>query len=244
MTSDHVRIEGWLIRCRNPEGVLILSHGFGTGKADLLDVAKAFYSQGPYHLLLIDFRGHGSSGGNRLSFGAREILDIQSVLDFLSTDPEMRDLPIGYYGVSMGGAIGLIAAAHLSRICAVVSDSAYDALGDAIARAVRMSYYVPRIPLGQVIIWCSELRMGCRAQNLSPIQVIGRISPRSVMLVHGMNDKTAPPGAALSLFRACGEPKRLWLVPEAEHVASFYRNTQEYVHQVMEFFRGALRGTP
>lgn len=240
-TQDKVPIAGWFIPSPNPTGVLLLLHGFGTCKADLLDLAQAFHIEGPYHLLLIDFRGHGASGGQILSFGLREVLDIQAALAFLSDDPRGRELPVGLFGISMGGAIGLLAAARFPQIRAIVSDAAYADLSNAIARAIRRAYYIPRFPLGQMVIWATQLRLRCPMRDLSPVHAIGKIAPRGVMMIHGLKDQSVPPEEGKALFQAAGEPKALWLVPEAEHVASFYKDRQEYLRRVLGFFKDAFQ---
>jgi len=140
----------------------------------------------------------------------------------------------------MGGAIGILAAARAPQIKAVVSDCAYAHLGKAIARAVWMSYHIPRIPLGQMVVWATRVRLGCSLRSLSPVERIGKISPRSVLIVHGSEDKSVPPESAQILFEAAGEPKRLWLVSGAEHVASFYRSKEEYLRLVFGFLNDAL----
>lgn len=241
-TQDRISIDGWLIRRSVAEGVLLLLHGFGTCKADLLDVVRAFYERLPYHLLLIDFRGHGASGGGRLSFGQKELLDVKAALDFLSADPVMGELPVGLYGISMGGAIGLIAAAWFSQIQAVVADSAYADFGRTLARTQWLAYHIPRLPLGQMVIWATEIRLGCRLSELSPVNFIGRISPRPVFVIHGMLDLRILPEEGRRLFEAAGQPKSLWLTPQAEHVASFYLHREEYLSKIGQFFQDALHG--
>ena len=77
-TEDGIPLAAWLIRHPNPSGVLLLLHGYGACKADLLDVAKALHQKGSYHLFLIDFRSHGASGGRLISFGKQEVLDVQA----------------------------------------------------------------------------------------------------------------------------------------------------------------------
>jgi len=240
-TEDGVSIAGWLIRHPRPSGVLILLHGFGTGKADLLDVAHAFHERTPYHLVLIDLRGHGESGGRRISFGHREVLDIQAILAFLESDSALKELPVFCYGISMGGAIAVLAAVRFEQIRAVVADSAYADLGKAIAGALRMTYHIPRFFIGQLVIWGTQARLGCRLLNLSPVRQIRKIAPRGVLIIHGMEDRTVPPDAADALFRAAGNPKELWLVPDAEHVASFYKDQEAYLQHVAGFLSHVLR---
>lgn len=243
LTSDQVPIAGWLIPHTNSKGILLLLHGFGTCKADLLDLAKFLHDAGEYNLVLIDFRGHGASGGDYISFGEYEIQDVRAALDFLSEEPILKQLPIGCLGISMGGSIGLLAAAQLPQIRAVVSDSAYVDLGKAIARAVRMSYHIPRFPFGQIVVWATELRLRCNVRNLGPAHAIEKISPRPVMLIHGTKDKTTPYQDAEILFQLAKNPKKLWLVQGAEHVGAFFKDKDAYLQQVLEFFKDGLHRT-
>ena len=241
-TSDRVSISGWLIRHPAPRGLLILLHGLGTSKADLLDLVQAFISNGSYHLLLIDFRAHGFSGGETLSFGKRETLDIEAALAFCEAEPDLKGLPVGCYGVSMGGAIGLLAAAQFPRIQAIAAESAYADLAKAIARVQRMTYHIPRVPLGQMVIWATQVRLRCRMESLSPFHVVQRISPRAAFFIHGLEDRSIPPEESRHLFERAGEPKELWLIPGAEHVACFYRDPALYTRRVLNFFDHALQG--
>ncbi len=241
-TSDRLAISGWLIRSpgRNPVGTLLLLHGYGTSKADLLDLAQALHQRGLFHLALIDLRAHGESGGSVFSYGKREVLDLGAMLDFLSHEPSLQRFPVGVLGISMGGAIGMQAAARFPQIRAVVADSTYADLPKAIARTQWMAYHIPRIPLGQMVIWMTSARLRCRLSTLSPIVVVGKIAPRPLLIIHGMKDKWILPTEAQALFQAAREPKALWLVPDAEHVGGFYTHREEYTRRVEEFFKDAF----
>ena len=242
-SKDQVDLSIWLVRHPRPEGILLLLHGFESCKADLLDIAYSLYQCSPYHLLLMDLRGHGESGKGPVTFGLREILDVQAILDFLARDSKLRGLPIGCYGVSMGGVIALLATGRFNRIRAVVSDSAYADFGKVVARVQWLTYHIPRVPLGWATLRAVELRLGCRACALSPIQAIRKISPRGVLLIHGMRDVTIPTGEARMLFEEAAGPKELWLVQEAEHAASYYKQKEEYPRKLKEFFRNAFLRT-
>lgn len=236
VAADGVRIECWRIPHPRPSGALVLLHGFGASKADLLDLAKDLHAASPFDLLLVDLRAHGGSEGTLISFGLREVLDVQAALEALSQDPRTKGLPVGCYGVSMGGAVALLAASRFPSIRAVAADSSYADLGYAIARTQWLTYHIPRIPLGQAVLWGTRIRLGCRLSALSPERVIGEIAPRPVLIVHGGKDVGIPPEQARRLYAAARDPRQLWVVPDAEHAACFYKGREEYVRRVGEFF--------
>ncbi len=241
--SDGVHLHTWYIRHPLPTGVLLLLHGYGASKEDLLDIARVLHQQGSFHLLLLDLRGHGASSNSMISFGHKEILDVRAALDFISARPESKGLPIGCLGISMGGAVALLAAAQWQRIRAVVTDSTYADLCSTIAKIQWSTYHIPRIPLGQLALWGAQLRLGCWMRNLSPVAVIGKLAPRPVLLIHGTKDPTIPQEDSKVLYEAAKGPKELWLIDGAEHVAGFYVNPQGYAHRVIRFFQDAFART-
>lgn len=239
-TRDRVSLSGWFVSDPSPQGGLLLLHGFGTCKADVLDVARALREKGRYHLLLIDLRGHGDSGGD-VSFGLREVLDVQAGLELLSRRLGSKPLPLGCYGLSMGGSVALLAAAQLPEIRAVVTDSAYGDFSRVVARRQWLSYHIPRW-LSRAPIWIALLRLGCSSAQVSPVRAIRRIAPRRLLLIHGAGDVGIPPVEARALREAAGGDQELWLVDGAEHAACFYRKKEEYASRVVRFLQGAFRG--
>ena len=203
-------------------------------------MAGALHRNSPFSLLLMDFRGHGDSGRGPVTFGFREMQEIQAALDLAAGDPHLKNLPVGCWGVSMGGAVALLAASGDPRILGVVTDAAYSDVGKAIARGQWLTYHIPRVPLGQWVIWAVEFRLRCKSASMDPFRVIDRIAPRPVLLIHGGRDKTVPPGEGEALYRAAGEPKRWWLIPESEHATCYYDRTEEYVQKITKFFQDAF----
>lgn len=240
-TSDGVSLSAWWIPNPQAEGSLILLHGYGACKADLLDLAASFHQGSRFHLLLLDFRAHGDSAGQQVSFGNREVLDVEAALSFLAEKPESRHLPVGCFGISMGGAVAILAAVRFPVIRAVAVDSVYADLAKAIATSQWLTYHIPRVPWGQLALWGTEFRLGCRLQNLSPIRVVNRLAPRSLLVMHGMEDVGIPSEEGRMLYEAAGKPKDLWLVPGAGHASCFYLERQTYPRRVLEFFRNDLR---
>jgi fermentation-respiration switch protein FrsA (DUF1100 family) len=76
--------------------------------------------------------------------------------------------------------------------------------------------------------------------QMRPIDLIGQISPRPVLITHGELDEIVPVRHARTLFKAAGEPKELWIAPGAHHVGARDTDTDGYFVRVERFMRAAL----
>lgn len=239
-TSDGVRLAGWRLVPATPRGVIIVQHGYGTCRADPLALIALLFRAG-YAVMCVDFRGHGESGGT-CSFGRAERLDVQAMLAAIGKDPQLQALPIGYLGISMGGAIGLLTAAEDPRIRVVVSDSSYAWIGAMVARYQQLMYHLPVVPFGWLSALCLGATLRTPLSRLDPVRAIGRIAPRPVLLIHGDQDLTIPMPHARALYAAAQEPKELWVVPGAGHVTSVFHVELEYSQRIATIFeRGFAR---
>lgn len=238
--ADGVRLAGWRLAPPSPKGVVLVQHGYGTCRADPLALTALLY-RGGYAVVSVDFRGHGESGGV-CTFGKGERLDVRAVLAAIAQDPRLQTLPVGYLGISMGAAVGILTAAEEPRIRAVVSDSSYARLGPMVARYQRMMYHLPEVPFGWLSARCLALELRTPLARLDPVRAVGRIAPRPLLIIHGEQDASIPAGQARELYAAAGEPKALWLVPGAGHVASLYHAEQAYAQRVLTFFERGLHG--
>lgn len=239
-TSDRLTLSAWFIPQANPQGVLLLLHGYGASKADLLDLAQALHREGSFHLLLLDFRAHGDSEGRNSSFGLREVLDVEAALQHLAARDSCCALPVGCLGVSMGGSIAIASAIRFPVIRAVVADSVYADLGKTIARSLGLTYHIPRVPLGELALWGTRLRLGCRLQQLSPVRFVRRLSPKPILVIHGQQDVGVPVSEGETVYQAAGKPKQWWPVAGAVHAGCFYVEKDAYPRRVTEFFRDVL----
>lgn len=232
--ADGVRLAGWRLIPPSPRGVIIVQHGYGTCRADPLAIIALLYRLG-YAVVCVDFRGHGESGGS-CTFGRLERLDVRAMLDAISRDPRLMALPVGYLGISMGAAVGLLAAAEDARLRVVVSDSSYAWLGPMVARYQRMMYHLPEVPFGWLTAVCLAWTLRTPLRRLNPVGAVGRIAPRPVLLIHGDGDLSIPPAHARALYAAAGEPKTLWIVPGAGHITSVCHVESEYAQRITAVF--------
>lgn len=80
---------------------IVLFHGLAGKRQDLAAVAQRF--DDTFAVLAFDARGHGESGGRTSIAGPREVADARAVFRQLAERPEIDDVKIGAWGLSMGG---------------------------------------------------------------------------------------------------------------------------------------------
>jgi fermentation-respiration switch protein FrsA (DUF1100 family) len=254
--EDHLQMHGWFIPGILPDGSLttrrtiIMVHGVRTNRADkdagLLDLSGHLARHG-FAVLAFDMRGSGSSPVAPLTLGHFEQRDVLGAVDFLQsgpvTYPELgRSRVIGGWGVSMGGATLLLAAAREPAIRAIVSDSAYADIIPILAREIPLNSRLPRL-FTPGALFAARVLYGANYYAIRPASVVANLVPRPVFLIHGADDVYILPShmnelaAAYTLSNAYA---RTWLVPGAAHAQSFNTMLEEYVSCVVAFYNEAL----
>jgi uncharacterized protein len=187
-----------------------------------------------YGVLLLDPRGQGSSEGDIVRWaGDRDLL---AGAEYLRSRTDVDPNRIGGFGFSVGGEALLEAAAQSTHFKAVVSEGAGSRMGDEEASGLAA--------LTAPLLLNTLTAAIAVFSNHSPpppiVDRIGRIAPRSVMLIYadpGMGDEsTRQP----KYHAAAGEPKTIWKVPGSEHTGGIDARSVEYERRVIAFFDHAL----
>jgi fermentation-respiration switch protein FrsA (DUF1100 family) len=239
--ADKMRICGWFFDAHGsgPGPAVILCHGVWTGRRECLPLALRFRAAG-YNVLCFDFRAHGMSDGRFTSVGHLETNDVLGAVEYLKKRPEVDPTRIGVVGFSMGAAATIQAAARSSDIAAVVADSAYASFVDAARYCFKLVTRVPHFPIAPIAMQWAKWIVHVDASQLRPVDVISQISPRPIMVTHGVLDEIVPVRHAYTLFKAAEEPKELWIVPDAHHVGARDSDPDGYFVKVERFLREAL----
>jgi fermentation-respiration switch protein FrsA (DUF1100 family) len=100
-----------------------------------------------------------------------------------------------------------------------------------------------RIPLSPLGIATVNAIVGADVTKARPIDIVARVAPRPLFLIHSADDDnaTTPVAGARALYAAAGEPKELWIAPRGGHVGAINAFPEEYRSRVLAFFRDALR---
>ncbi len=242
-SEDGITLKGWFVKPAHPASkapVIIICHGLGANKSDFTELAVVLSRRG-YFVLLFDFRAHGESSGSRSSLGHHEQRDIAAALDFLKVRPEADPKRIGIYGFSMGASSAILAAARTHAFSAIVVDSAFTSLRDQAWTAITGFYHLPSFPFLNLSVLGYELYFQTGIDNISPVSVIKDISPTPVFIIAGDGDRLVPAENGRKLYAAAGEPKELWIIPNADHGATFAAAGSAYEKRVGDFFDKYLK---
>lgn len=200
--------------------VVVVAHGF-TGSIDkpgLRTICTALARH--VGVLAFDFRGHGRSTGHS-TLGDLEVRDLEAAVQ------AARDL--GYRqivtcGWSMGGSVVLRHAALVGGVDGVVTVSAVSRWFYRDTAPMRRVHWAIETWLGRLL---TRRLLGTRISPHgwpdvpeSPVEVVGRVSPVPLLVVHGDSDHYFPLEHPRALFDAAGEPKELWLLEGFGHAES------------------------
>ena len=181
------------------KATVILLHGYGGSQEEMLPVASTLHKAG-YSVFTYDQRGCGRSDGE-VTFGAREQDDLLAVVDHVSSRPDVDAERLGAFGFSMGGATLILAAAREPRIKALVADSAWSEARNWLRPSVKASFLHPRDHFSALSLKLAERRSGIDLGSIRPVDVISRLSPRPVLLVHAGADDVVPAADPVAVDR-------------------------------------------
>jgi fermentation-respiration switch protein FrsA (DUF1100 family) len=192
-------------------------------------------------VLTFDWRAVGESEGLLSTVGYDEKLDVAAAMAWLRARPDVDPERLGGLSRSAGAAALIRAAAEDTSIRAVVAETPFSALPDMVATGVEAKTGLPAFPFAPLIVWFGEQESGRRIADVRPVDAIGRLSPRPVLLIRAGRDRWVPAYNADLLYAAAGEPKTLWDAPGAEHSRVWRDAPAEYASRVTAFFDRHLR---
>jgi uncharacterized protein len=184
-TADGVTLGAWWIPAKHPRGTLVFAHGNAGNIAYRIDKA-AFFRELGLSILLFDYRGYGTSGGNPTEDGTYR--DMDAAVEHVRSARGFSTGKTLFWGESIGAAVAVEAVTR--HPCGgLVLESGFTSL-PAMAKAV-----YPRVP-GFLV------RM--RYDSLARIPAVK--APK--LILHGPVDDIVPYAMGRSLFDAATGSRR------------------------------------
>jgi len=245
-SSDGTRLSGWWFTAPHAVGSIVLCHGAFENRMGVIDCVPHLLGA-RLNVLSFDFRARGRSGGSQSTLGKRETEDVLAAVRWVRERPEAKALPIGGMGFSQGAAATLMAAAQCDDLAAVVADSPYSSLDKAIGCHLSTFFGPFANTLGWPFHSFARRLAHFDPRSVRPVDDIGKIALRPILLIHGGGDFMIAPTNSRELREIAGENASLWIVPQARHTKARKKAPDEYWRRVLAFWEGALgtvaRGT-
>jgi pimeloyl-ACP methyl ester carboxylesterase len=221
VTTDGVPIAGWYIPAADGVGstgtTVVIVHGWDANKSEAMKYAVPLHPA--FNVVVMDLRGGGRSGSADSTFGPREKLDIEAVVDWLQRTKHPAHIAV--MGNSMGGGAATLAAAGDPRIEALILDSTHAHVASIFERRLEVDAGHPSLPGTPAILAAIWLRTGLDLMGADPIAAIPALGRRPLLLLHGAADVNDLPAASVdAIYRAAqdsGVPVERHLCPGATH---------------------------
>ncbi len=244
--SDGIQLHAWVQWSRKSTRLryVLLLHGYRSDR-NVLHRRRRFYVRRGYHVLLLHFRGHGSSQPRNISYGLNESRDIKAAIDFIRLMHKGHRVEIGLDGVSMGAAAAAFAVAYENiQPDWVILESCYDDIRQALSNRLERRFPIPFVPfIARPLEFVGEHLFQLPIDDLNPAAALEKIRC-PVLVLAGDNEKVLKVEEVEKLFRNIPEPKRLVFFPGAEHEDLLAHDPRRFISVVDAFLDEFSRSLP
>jgi dipeptidyl aminopeptidase/acylaminoacyl peptidase len=238
-TSDGVRLHAWVQwshKTTSRRWVIVL-HGYRSDRA-ILNTRRRFFVRRGYHVLLLHFRGHGSSESTRISYGYNERKDIKAAIEFIRLIHRGYPVQIGIDGISMGAAATAYAVAYESiNPDWVILESCYDDIKQALVNRLEKRVPLPFVPfVARPLEIVGKHVYHLPLEELNPAKALEKIHC-PVLVMAGDSEDVLKIEEVERLYSSIPEPKHLEYFPGAGHVDLLLHDPRRYIRTVNGFLR-------
>jgi hypothetical protein len=245
--SGNVRVPDGLKPGEKRGAFLVLhGFGSNKDSSNVLAPSKVLAELG-YVTLRFSMRGCGDSEGELgRVICLEQVEDTRNALTFLASHPAVDPKRIAVVGSSFGGAVAVYAGGVDERVAAVISNGGWGdgerkfrgqhkssqewtrftkmlEEGRAHRAKTGKSLMVPRY---EIVPIPPHLRNNLAKNSIETAQsmfdfraddVVGKIAPRPLLLIHAANDSVTPTEQSIELFKHANQPAELHLFSEVDH---------------------------
>lgn len=236
VSHDGTTLVGHFIPREKPKRVIIAMHGWRTSWAYDFGTMADFWEENDCSVLYAEQRGQNDSGGEYMSFGLVERYD---VLDWVNWVMQRcgSELPIYLAGVSMGATTVLMAAGlnlpdnvhGIAGDCGFTSPQAI--WKHVVNKNLHMSYGLRGVMADTMF----KKRVQMATDEYSTVDAM-KCCKVPVLFAHGTEDHFVPVEMTYENYTACTAPKRLFIVPGADHGMSYYYDKKGYESAIKNFW--------
>ena len=232
--------EGWFFPGLRGAPTIVLCHGYGSSRAELLTLVSTLQDH-QYNVFLFDFAAHGGNSG-ATTFGYREADELRSALDALATRNDVDPHNFGVWGYNLGAYAALREAERDPRIRALVLDSVYDTPSQMVKIGVE------RTGLAGFPLMIRSAEFSFDLLNLSyrkepPLSTrLNALVNVPILFIQAADDPELA-AIARNMFVKAPEPREQTIIGHGNFVAMNDDDKRAYENRVVSFFLTHLPAT-
>jgi pimeloyl-ACP methyl ester carboxylesterase len=244
-STDGVGLKGWWVPAAAAKGTVVMAHGLNRSRIEMVRRVPFVHDAG-WNALLFDLRHHGESGGEVTTFGAKEKEDVKAAVRLAR---ERSPGPVVLWGVSLGGASVVFAAADDPQVAGVICDSSFRSLDDTVRHHLQLFRgfrwwlrFVPPWPLADLTIFWIGQRGGFDTSAVDVRAAAARLAGRPCLFVANSDDVRMPKEIAFDLQAAAGPGAEVLIVPGRSHGGAWRDGTAAYEAAAAKVLEAARQG--
>ncbi len=230
-SADGVNLTGWWIPAPGAKGSVVMVHGLNRSRIEMVRRAP-FVHQAGWNALLVDLRHHGASGGDTTTFGVKEKGDVEAAVRLAR---ERSPGPVVAWGVSLGAASVVLAAAEDPEVAGVICDSSYLSLDDTVRHHLQLFRgfrwwlrIVPTWPTADLTLFWIGRRGAFDVASADVKAAAAHLRGRPALFVANSDDRRMPREIAFDLSAAAGPGAEVLIVPGKSHGGAWRDGTVAY----------------
>ena len=235
---DGTELVGHLFPSERQKRVILAMHGWRScWYRDFGPVAQ-FFQENDCTVLYAEQRGQGESGGEYMGFGMIERFDCLEWIKWLNANG-FADSKIYLAGISMGATTVLMTAGFPElpeNVAGVIADCGFTSAKAEWKYISENNLRVPYDRRGKHVDALCRKRIELDSDAFTTLDAM-KTCRVPILFIHGQADSFVPVEMTMQNYEACASPKRVLIVPGANHGMSYFLDREGYEAAVKAFFR-------
>jgi alpha-beta hydrolase superfamily lysophospholipase len=232
-TIEGIPIDAWYSKADSSNACVILLHGYSGNKSFVQNEAAMFRRWG-YSVLLFDLRGHGRSGTNTTTFGAKETDELEKAYEFARQKGNSK---IILYGVSLGAAICIKEVAEGNiHPAAVIADMPFESLHRHFKARARILGF-PSEPFALLTTFWLGIEKGYNGFQIDISSYAKKVNC-PVLMEWGEKDRYVTRSETENVFNnIASKNKKLVTYPYADHESFLEKDPMTWEKEIQAFIK-------
>jgi pimeloyl-ACP methyl ester carboxylesterase len=201
-SKDSLRLRGWFIPPTGKRTILVCTHGLFRNRIEMLPRIVPSVQAG-YGALLYDTRSHGTSDRAITSLGYYERNDVLGAIQYVRQRyQDASEQPgIILFGVSMGAVATLEAAAETNDYSALILDSSFGSLKQAVMTHTWWLLKLPSYSFPPLFLYWFRQMADFEPERVDAHRVLQRVEPVPILFITSEGDERIGPQVARELYQ-------------------------------------------